>query len=86
MIIFSVILDKPEGNDPTAIIATGFAGSTEEDTIIRYFSDPGESGGGPLESIEYNEDEDSFTIVFSSSEGKFNITCASQFHIRAFSE
>ena len=62
--------NAPEENAPTAIIVTGFDDSTDEDTIRNYFSDRDASGGGPLETFEFDDDEDSFLIEFKNSSGQ----------------
>ena len=58
-------------SEPISIVATGFAGTTMEETIAEYFSTPVKSGGGPLAGIEYNDDDDSFLIEFKHSKGKW---------------
>ena len=63
--------DQEDTEDSRTIELNGLAPTTTEDSIRNFFENTRRSGGGDIDSVEFNPEEGVAVITFMSAESEF---------------
>ena len=63
--------DQEDMEDSRTIELNGLAPTTTEDSIRNFFENTRQSGGGDINSVEFNPEEGFAVITFMSAESEF---------------
>ena len=63
--------DQEDMEDSRTIELNGLASTTTEDSIRNFFENTRRSGGGDINSVEFNPEEGFAVITFMSAESEF---------------
>ena len=55
---------------PRTIEVTGLAPTTTEDAIVNFFENKKRTGGGDVESVDYNPDRGTAVVTFTTADSK----------------
>ena len=67
--------NEKEAQESRTIEVTGLAATTTKDAISNFFENKRRSGGGEIESVDFNSDQATAVITFTKAESKSALKC-----------